>query len=127
MEPIFIKGDHILAIKSHKLKRGDIVFFKHADSDHLRVKRIIGLPGEKFEMINSKILINDVKLANYIHYCNRESNYGPVQIPEDHYFLLGDNRDISKDSRYFGPISVDEILYKALAIYRPISHFKILL
>ena len=127
MEPIFQANDRVLPIKPITLKRGDVVFFKHPDTDHLRVKRIIGLPGEKFEMVNSRVFINDVKLANFISYCNKALDHGPVQIPEDQYFLLGDHRDISKDSRHFGPISTDEILYKALAIYRPLAHFKILL
>jgi signal peptidase I len=127
MEPIIISGDRILAIKSTKLRRGDIVFFKHAVSEPFRVKRIIGLPGEKLEIVAGRILINDLKLANYVQCCKSYPDYGPVQVPEDHYFLLGDHREISKDSRHLGAISIDEIRYKALAIYRPISRFKILL
>ena len=128
MEPIFQKGDRILAgsVKLIGLKRGDVAFFKDAVSGIFRVKRVIGLPCEKLEIRNGGILINDRKLADYVHGLTHPSSHGPVLIPQDHYFLMGDRRDVSEDSRDFGPVPLERILYKALAIYRPFGHFKIL-
>jgi signal peptidase I len=130
MEPIFKGGDRILACSpklSGLLKRGDVVFFKTAGLDRFRIKRVIGLSNETLEISKGKVFINEQKLHNYVHGLPDTSNYGPILIPKDHYFLMGDNRNVSEDSRDFGPIPLNRIFYRALAIYKPFSHFKILL
>jgi len=129
MDPLFRKGDRVLACSlklTGGLKRGDIVFFRNANFEYPIVKRVIGLPGENLEIISGKVHINNIPLANYVHNIPTNYNYGQIDIPKGFYFLMGDNRNNSEDSRDFGPIPLDRIFYRALAIYRPLSHFKIL-
>jgi signal peptidase I len=124
-------------------ERGDIVvFFSPADGQRL-VKRIIGLPGDTIAMRNNRLFINGRKvdyhtLANsnekYApHQLEEELNgnshriiiepnmlsphtFAPVKIPEGHYFAMGDNRDNSKDSRYFGCVERSRIVGRATAV-----------
>src|SRR5262245_17586483 len=117
------------------IKRGDILVFKFPeDPDRDFIKRVIGLPGETLEMREKKIYINGKPLDEpYVHFLippgNRgpgdedfteasvQRNYGPVTVPEGHYFMMGDNRDNSQDSRYWGFLTRDYVKGKALFIY----------
>jgi signal peptidase I len=117
------------------IKRGDILVFKFPeDPDRDFIKRVIGLPGETLEMREKKIFINGKALDEpYVHFRtppgNRgpgdedfteaavQRNYGPVTVPEGHYFMMGDNRDNSQDSRYWGFLTRDYVKGKALFIY----------
>ncbi len=129
MIPTLKIGDHILVTKlSYGLrlpfmtgylyrwnepKRGDIVVFTRPDdpltgedeSDINVIKRVIGLPGEKVEVRGSRLYINDKQLdepyARWEEGGIPEGSFGPEVVPEDHVFLLGDNRDHSKDSRFW--------------------------
>lgn len=118
--------------------RGDIVVFDSAAADKRLVKRVIGLPGDTLELRNNKLIING-KAARYSrtrqvreylmtteflggvkHQIKLDplnqtpySNFGPVTVPEGFYFMLGDNRDHSADSRYYGLIPRNEIVGKA--------------
>ena len=84
-------------------ERGEIVFFKFPDKEEETfVKRIIGLPGEKIEIEDGKVYINDSAEPLYEPYLKetpRKEDFGPVVIPEDSYFMMGDNRNHSNDSR----------------------------
>ncbi len=137
MESNLLIGDHLLVNKfvygiydgplarllPYKgLKRGDVIVFKYPLSpDVAYVKRLIGVPGEKLEMIGRTIYINGKALKeDYTQYIDPGSvyeHYGPFQIPPDHYFAMGDNRDNSQDSRFWGFVPRDHIIGKALAIY----------
>jgi signal peptidase I len=111
---------HILPFK--ELKRGDVIVFKYPQSPEVAyVKRLIGLPGEKVEMVGRTVYINGQPLKEgYTQYIDAGSiyeKYGPFQVPEGKYFAMGDNRDNSQDSRFWGYVPRDHIIGKALAIY----------
>ncbi len=137
MESNLLIGDHLLVNKFvygfysgplarffpyNGLKRGDVIVFKYPLSPEVAyVKRLIGLPGEKLEMVGRTIYINGQPLKeNYTQYIDPGSvneHYGPFQVPEGQYFAMGDNRDNSQDSRFWGFVPRDHIIGKALAIY----------
>ncbi|MFV0504622.1 MAG: signal peptidase I [Lachnospirales bacterium] len=125
METTIMTGDRIianrLAFLFSDVERGDIVIFPSPDDENkLLIKRVVGLPNEKINIINGDVYINDVFLEeNYIVY---KDNYnGDFQVPEDSYFLMGDNRPDSIDARYWhrNYIHNDEIIGKALFRYFP--------
>lgn len=84
-------------------KRFQVVVFKYPlNTKNDFIKRIIGLPGEKLEIKSGEIYIND-QLVEETHSMNRDyANFGPIEIPEDKYFVMGDNRPNSADSRFWG-------------------------
>lgn len=112
--------------KYDTVKRGDIIVFEApeaAQEDKDLVKRVIGLPGEKLEVRNGIVYINDKAL--YEPYVERPADYdyGPVIIPEDSYFMLGDNRRYSKDSHVWGFVPAENILGRVWIRYWPLSSF----
>ena len=114
-------------------KRGDVVVFKlPRDNSTDFIKRVIGLPGETLEVRQKKVYINGKPLDEpYTHFLTAPAGsafheetsfdvrdqYGPVTIPPDHYFMMGDNRDNSQDSRYWGFLPRENIKGRALLIY----------
>ncbi|MCR5521385.1 MAG: signal peptidase I [Lachnospiraceae bacterium] len=107
-------------------ERGEIVFFKFPDNEEETfVKRVIGLPGEKLEIKDGKVYINDSAEPldePYLKETPIKEDFGPVTIPEDGYFMMGDNRNHSKDSRAWKTFYVkkDQLLAKAwLRIWPP--------
>lgn len=108
--------------------RGDVIFFAFPDDEtKTYVKRIIGLPGEKVEIIDGLVYINDSSTPLKETYLNEEmeGSFGPYQVPEGHYFVLGDNRNISIDARYWDNtyVSDDQIFGKAWLRYKPTLNF----
>src|ERR1700681_2604997 len=116
------------------VKRGDIVVFKFPEEpDRDFIKRVIGLPGETVELRQKKVYVNGTPLDEpYVHFLQPPSTatglheitsfelrerYGPVTVPPNQYFVMGDNRDNSQDSRYWGFLPRDYIKGKALVIY----------
>jgi signal peptidase I len=88
------------------------------------IKRVIGLPGETVAIRDNTVLIDGVPIAEpYLRDVARTSNMEPLTIPDDEYFVMGDNRSRSLDSRSFGPISRDEIVGKAFVIIWPTSRW----
>ena len=113
---------HEISKKIKDPERFDIVIFKYPDDESVDyLKRIIGLPGETVEIISGKVYINGELLDE--PYLSEEptGDYGPYQVPEDSYFMLGDNRAVSKDSRYWHNTYVkkDKIIAKAFVMYWP--------
>jgi signal peptidase I len=113
-------------------RRGDVVVFKYPDEpDRDFIKRIIGLPGETVELRNKKVYINGQPIDEpYVHFLSPPSSdyqevtsfdvrerYGPVTVPPNQYFVMGDNRDNSQDSRYWGFLPRGYIKGKAALIY----------
>jgi len=117
-----------------RLERKDIVVFKYPkDLTRDYVKRVIGLPGETIEIRNKQVYVNDQPLAesykvhidsqifsknDAYHYDDLiRDNFGPVVVPEGFCFAMGDNRDNSADSRYWGFLSLDYIKGRPWVIY----------
>lgn len=120
MQPNFYEGQFILVNKlSYRLgapERGDVIVFHNpTNTDEDYIKRVIALPGDTIEIRNQMVYINGEPLfedydLNPLH---PSTLYGPVLLEPDHLFVMGDNRQNSKDSRDFGPLSEDLIVGKA--------------
>jgi len=127
MEPTLKSGNRIIFNKIVYLwgtpARGDVVIIEQEKKNY--VKRIIALPEETIEIRNHVIYIDNKPIEqNYLpdQYINRTANYGPITVPEDSYFVMGDNRGISKDSRNgLGFIKEDEIIGRSEIIIYPFS------
>ena len=146
MENNLLIGDHLLVNKFvfaptlsgveeallpiDPVRRGDILVFKYPEEPERDfIKRVIALPGETIELRNKQVFINDKQLDEpYVHYLmppgeegtpdiDVRVTYGPVTVPAGHYFMMGDNRDNSQDSRYWGFLPRDYVKGKALFVY----------
>ena len=113
-------GDILLLYKMAKFERNDIIVLDEKEDEEIIIKRIIALPGETIKIQNGKIYINDKEYNDEFAYGDT-SDYEQVTLDEDEYFILGDNRLISKDSRYFGTITEDEIIGKVVFRFWPFS------
>ena len=136
MYPNFHDGDYLLTDKIsyrlHEPKRGDVVVFrapKNEEYDY--IKRIIGLPGERIKIERGKVFINDQILEepylpkDYVTTTGRlwQTKKEGILLPEGHYFVLGDNRGHSSDSRQWGPVPEKNIIGKAWLRYWPIDRW----
>ena len=147
MEPNLLVGDHLLVNKfvfaptatglerallpMRAIVRGDVVVFKFPeDPERDFIKRIIGLPGESIEVRGTQVLVNGTAMAQpFAHFLlphdpnapvndgDLRERYGPVTVPAGHYFAMGDNRDNSQDSRYWGFLPSHYVKGRALMIY----------
>lgn len=110
MEPTLSSGDITLVDLNKDIERNDIVVFKH-DKNYL-VKRVVGLPGENVQIIENVIYINGEPIKDAVNV--NMDDYGlaanAIELKEDEYLVLGDNRNNSRDSREFGAISKEDIL-----------------
>jgi signal peptidase I len=144
MIPTLDIGDHILvnkfiygtkvpftdkiAIPFKTPRRGDIIVFKYPEDEQKDfIKRVIGLPGDTLEVRNKMIYVNGKPLVeSYAFFSDPNTipmgiqprdNLEPVTIPKDSFFVMGDNRDHSLDSRYWGFVSLNKIKGRAFVIY----------
>lgn len=132
MVPTLLVGDQILVDKLvyrfREPKRGDIMVFKYPeDPSRDFIKRLIGLPGEKLEVKNRIVFINgeplDEKVYAYHEFPDdflpiaRRDNFGPVVVPEGSYFMMGDNRENSADSRWWGFLDRNKVVGRAFMTY----------
>lgn len=144
MIPTLLIGDHILVNKFiygtklpfsdkrilllRKPERGDIIVFKYPE-DHSRdfIKRVIAVEGDLIESKNKTIYVNGKPVSepftqhtdNFVRPGGIEprDNFGPLIVPKEKFFMMGDNRDQSYDSRYWGYVDMKEIRGKALVVY----------
>ena len=130
---------NVLALATEGVERGDIVTANMVNEEDGKtysvVKRVIGLPGETIECRDEKVCINgkeldesqylDESFAKEWYNTNGYFNdsFGPVTLKEDEYFLMGDNRPISMDSRETGPVKKEDILAKDFMVLFPFSRF----
>lgn len=128
MESTVMTGDRILgnrlAYVFSKPQRGDIIIFEHPDDASIMlIKRIIGMPGEKIEIIDGKVYIGGGGEPLDEPYLNEPplGSFGPYEVPEGSYFVMGDNRNESLDSRFWEHhfVNRDEIKAKAGLRYYP--------
>jgi signal peptidase I len=150
MEPTLLVGDYLLVnklaygirnpftnnvlIPTGTPQRGDIIVFIYPQSpDKDYIKRVIGLPGDRIQIINKKLFINGKETqvpppsndpnAPHPIYSDPEitptqrDNFGPVTVPKDSYFVMGDNRDRSYDSRFWGYVPMKDLRGRAFIIY----------
>ena len=130
MVPAFLPGDHVIAHRAAyytaEPQPGDVVIYRYPDENGpLFLHRVIGVPGDRIEVRNQVISVNDEALTeSYAQHTDSSSmagnvrdNLGPITVPPDTYFVLGDNREESLDSRFLGPISKEQIMGKAVFIY----------
>ena len=145
MEPNLLIGDHLLVNKFvaaptltkaedtllpiEAIHRGDVIVFKHPKMpERDLIKRTIGLPGETIELRERRVYINGKPIDEpYAHFLFKDAaevapadvrrNFGPVTVPAGQYFMMGDNRDNSEDSRYWGFLPRENVKGKALFLY----------
>lgn len=130
MDPTLEDGERIIFNKLiyyiSEPARGDIIIIQQPQKYY--VKRIIGLPNETIEMNDHTLYINDIKQEH--SFVNKQAqmltgDFGPITVPEDSYFVMGDNRAFSKDSRNgLGFIKREEIIGKSEFIIYPFSEWK---
>jgi signal peptidase I len=147
MEQNLLIGDHLIVNKmifspaatgferlimpGRTIRRGDVIVFKYPkEPERDFVKRVIGLPGDRLELHRKVISINGQPLTEaYVQFLEPPSTsgpphtddlreeYGPITVPPDQYFMMGDNRDNSEDSRYWGFMPASYVKGQALFIY----------
>jgi signal peptidase I len=100
-------------------QRGDVVVFRVDPNTDLLIKRVIGLPGDRVEIRAGQVFINSQHLNEPYIAQPSYGDYGPVDVPPLHVFVLGDNRGFSNDSRAFGPLPLDAVIGRAWFSYWP--------
>ena len=139
MEPNFDKGDYLivdeLSFRLREPKRGEVIVFRYPFNPRQRyIKRIIGLPGEEVKIEDGVVKINGKVLdeSEYLSLEVKTEGFLEIKLAENEYFVLGDNRTASYDSRRWGPLSKKYIIgrvflrlwpIKAFAKFEPPSYF----
>ena len=146
MQPTLLIGDHILVNKFlygvgipftdmklldiKKPTQGDVIVFKYPEDESKDyIKRVIGLPGDTINIINKQIFINgnpyhdsagvydEPRILARGQFNSNRDNFGPITVPPDSLFVMGDNRDHSSDSRFWGFVNISKVKGKAFIIY----------
>jgi signal peptidase I len=139
-QPLKIQGDSMAPLLSDRelifinrlvihfgpVQRGDVIVFSYPlDRTKSYIKRIVALPGETVEIRQGMVYVNGNPLPEpYVPSQYEDlSDFGPVQLPSDSYFVLGDHRNRSNDSRVFGPLARRLIDGRAVFAYWPVNRF----
>ena len=110
----------------HGPRRGDVVVVDLPDEETTLIKRAVALPGETVEVRGGQTFIDGQLLDEPWVAQLGGPNYFPTLVPPLHIFILGDNRPVSRDSRYFGPVPIDHVIGRAWLIYWPPDQVKLL-
>jgi len=133
MEPTLMPGDRIivnkLVYRFGEPKRGDVVVFKYPlDIQKDYIKRIVAVGGERIGAKGSRLFINNDQIsepylptAHAYHAYHAYNDFGPADVPAGTYFVLGDNRNNSQDSRIWGPLPKRYIVGEAVVIFWPLD------
>ncbi len=136
MHPTYKNGEYLMANKiTYKFsdpKRGDVIIFKYSDTQDF-IKRVIGVPGDTVMIKDGAYYINGDKLDESSYLADTVITNGgsyihegqEITVPAGEYFVSGDNRPNSSDSREFGPIAKERIKGKAWIVYFPFSEFRL--
>lgn len=138
MDPTFADQEgvltNIITLRLSGIKRGDVVVFVYPlDKEKDFIKRIIGLPGESVMVKGGYVYVNDKKLDESPYLSSDVVTTGgaflregmPVTVPSDSYFVMGDNRPYSSDSREWGFVKRDAIIGKSWIVYWPPNEIKV--
>jgi signal peptidase I len=129
-------GDRVfvnkLSYRLHDPNRGDVVVLHEVTgaSERDLIKRVIALPGETVEMSNCQVKVDGRTLVEpyldpeVVAFNNCGQNFEPTLIPDNHVFVMGDNRGGSQDSRAIGPIDEDDLVGRAFVVFWPKSHWQ---
>ena len=136
MLPTLHEDDRVLVNKLsydlHDVNRGDLVVFERPEGESAGsikdlIKRVVGLPGERIEQRDGDVYIDGQLLEEpYLSDGTQTTNLEPQTVPEDHVFVMGDNRDDSMDSRVFQAIDEDRIVGRAFVRVWPLSNLSLL-
>jgi signal peptidase I len=126
MEPTLQIGDRIIVSKFSyyfgEPKLGDVTVFKYPlDPKRDFIKRVIGLPGDVVEIKESQLYVNGLIVPEPYVPQKEYGDFGPVEVPEQHFFVLGDNRNNSQDSRSWGFVPKKKLVGRAQVIFWPIN------
>lgn len=132
MIPTIKIGDHIFVdkifYKRSALERGDIIVFqpppKSGRTDDF-VKRIVALPGDELEINGGTVYVNGQEQSETYVQNHSTEFFGPIKIPAKSYFVMGDNRTNSLDSRFWGVVPEENIKGRAVLVYWPFKHYSL--
>lgn len=112
-----------LTLRTGELERGDVVVFKIPEEKDALIKRVIGVPGEHVEVKERTVFINGEELDESTYLADDVETWGSVDVTlgENEYFMMGDNRNHSLDSRNFGAINIDQMIGRAAIRLLPLS------
>ena len=127
MNPTLFNGQYLIINNISYLldepQSGEVIVFRHPQNDLNLIKRVIGTPGDRIEIKDQEVRVNDLVLQE--EYIEAPPTYnGSWDIPEDQYFVLGDNRNNSSDSHSWQFLPEENILGKALVVYWPPSDWQ---
>ena len=125
MDSTLKNGDVMILNKMYTtedIKRFDIVVIKY--EGRYIIKRIIGMPGDEVKIEDNTLYINGkIYVQDFLDKDTETENFIMKEVPKDHYFVLGDNREVSLDSRSFGPVSAEDIKGKAIYTIFPFNRW----